>query len=133
MLILTRKSREAVVVGDASGLEQIIKVTVLEVRASSVKLGFEASGEIPIHRAEVWERIHGEDWTADPEPGPCQPEYELPYFDWALPDIRLIAFHWETTKQTPQVMNAIYGAITHERYDVYDCRPFSAGRGLACL
>ena len=56
MLILARKSQEAVVISGA-GLEPMIKVTVLEVRGSSVKLGFEAGDEVPIHRAEVWERI----------------------------------------------------------------------------
>lgn len=60
MLILTRKSREAVVIGETSGFEQLLKVTVLEVRGSSVKLGFEADDHIPIHRAEVWERIRAE-------------------------------------------------------------------------
>jgi carbon storage regulator len=61
MLILTRKSSEAVVVGGSSGLiEQLLKVTVLEIRGTQVKLGFEASAEIPIHRAELWERIRAE-------------------------------------------------------------------------
>ena len=35
----------------------MLKVTVLEVRGGNVKLGFEAGAEVPIHRAEVWERI----------------------------------------------------------------------------
>ena len=57
MLILTRKCQEAVVIGNGIGVEQILKVIVLEVRGANVKLGFEASDAIPIHRAEVWERI----------------------------------------------------------------------------
>ena len=60
MLVLARKSRQAVVVSGGSGLEPMLTVTVLEVRGGQVKLGFEANDEIPIHRAEVWERIRAE-------------------------------------------------------------------------
>ncbi len=42
MLVLSRKSQEAVVVSGTSGIEQLLKVTVLEVRGGNVKLGFEA-------------------------------------------------------------------------------------------
>ena len=76
MLVLTRKNREAVVVGESGGKEQMLKVTVLEVRASCVKLGFEANVDVPIHRAEVWERIRAEGTVArDPR------ESGLPYCD----------------------------------------------------
>ncbi len=60
MLVLTRKNQEAVVVSGANSADQILKVTVLEARNGSVKLGFEAGHEVPIHRAEVWERIRAE-------------------------------------------------------------------------
>ena len=60
MLILSRKNQEAVVVSGANGFEQLLKVTVLEVCKGRVKLGFEAGEEVPIHRAEVWERIRAE-------------------------------------------------------------------------
>ena len=60
MLILTRKSQEAVVVAGTDGIEPMLKVTVLEVYNGRVKLGFEAGGDVPIHRAEVWERIRTE-------------------------------------------------------------------------
>jgi carbon storage regulator len=68
MLVLSRKNQEAVVVGGANGFEQVLKVTVLEVRGGSVKLGFEASDEVPIHRAEVWERIRAASQAPDSEP-----------------------------------------------------------------
>ena len=69
MLVLSRKNQEeAVVVGGANVFEQVLKVTVLEVRGGSVKLGFEASDEVPIHRAEVWERIRAESQAPDSEP-----------------------------------------------------------------
>jgi carbon storage regulator CsrA len=57
MLVLTRKSRESVVVGGSVGFERLLKVTVLDIRGGSVKLGFEVDGTVPVHRAEVWEKI----------------------------------------------------------------------------
>jgi carbon storage regulator CsrA len=57
MLVLSRKSREAVVVGGTDGFERLLKVTVLQIQGSSVKLGFEVDSAVPVHRMEVWERI----------------------------------------------------------------------------
>jgi carbon storage regulator CsrA len=57
MLLLTRKIRESVVVGGSDVLEQILKITVIEIRGGKVTLGFEADDSFPIHRSEVWERI----------------------------------------------------------------------------
>lgn len=57
MLVLKRKSQESVVVGDSQRLERLLKVTVLEIKGGSVKLGFDVADDIPVHRSEVWERI----------------------------------------------------------------------------
>jgi carbon storage regulator CsrA len=57
MLVLSRKSKESVVVGGHGRLEPTLKVTVLEIKRGSVRLGFEACASIPVHRSEVWERI----------------------------------------------------------------------------
>jgi carbon storage regulator CsrA len=57
MLVLTRKSQEAVVVGSADRFERMLKVTVLEICGGKVKLGFEAGADILVHRWEIWERI----------------------------------------------------------------------------
>lgn len=57
MLVLTRKRLESIVVVGATGLEQLLKVTVLEIKGGSVRLGFEAETAVPVHRWEVWERI----------------------------------------------------------------------------
>ena len=57
MLVLTRKLQESVVVGGAVGFERMLKVTVLEINGMKVRLGFEVDKDIPVHRAEVWERI----------------------------------------------------------------------------
>ena len=57
MLVLARKSMESVVVGGSGRFERLLKVTVLEIKNGTVRLGFEADASIPVHRAEVWERI----------------------------------------------------------------------------
>jgi carbon storage regulator len=57
MLVLSRKSQEAVVVGGSVTSEPTLIVTVLEIRAGRVKLGFEVAKHVPVHRQEVWERL----------------------------------------------------------------------------
>jgi carbon storage regulator len=57
MLVLTRKSNEAVVVGGAKRLNRLLKVTVIEVGKGKVRLGFEAADDVAVHRLEVWEQI----------------------------------------------------------------------------
>ncbi len=51
MLILTRRPREALRVGES------IKVHVLEVKGGQIRLGVEAPREIPVYREEIWVRI----------------------------------------------------------------------------
>jgi carbon storage regulator len=51
MLILNRKVDEDVIIGDD------IVITVVEIRGDAVRLGVMAPREIPVHRAEVQERI----------------------------------------------------------------------------
>ena len=60
MLVLTRKNRESVVVGSSDDQEVVLVITILSVEGGRVRLGFEADGSTPIHRREVWDRIHGE-------------------------------------------------------------------------
>jgi len=57
MLVLSRKNKEAVMVGGCDGFERMLKVTVLDVQNGKVKLGFEIDAGVPVHRLEVWERI----------------------------------------------------------------------------
>ena len=57
MLVLSRKNRESVVIGGSDGFHRLLKVTVLEIRGTNVKLGFEVDRDVPVHRWEVWERI----------------------------------------------------------------------------
>jgi carbon storage regulator len=81
MLVLARKSRESVVVGASDNLDEVVRVTVIEVRGGTVKLGFEAGNEVPIHRAEVWERIRAENGAPEPRPTSEPPKYKVPYLD----------------------------------------------------
>jgi carbon storage regulator CsrA len=57
MLVLTRKKRESVVIGRREDLGATVVVTVLEITAGRVRLGFQSDAGTPIHRHEVWERI----------------------------------------------------------------------------
>ncbi len=58
MLVLTRKTDQAIMIGDA------IKVVVVEIRGDQVKLGIEAPREVAIHRREVYEDIQRENRRA---------------------------------------------------------------------
>jgi carbon storage regulator CsrA len=73
MLVLSRKAQESVVVGGGDRYQRLLKVTVLEIKGTSVRLGFEADSDVPVHRMEVWERIH-----AQPPPGDLSGEDVLP-------------------------------------------------------
>jgi carbon storage regulator CsrA len=57
MLVLSRKSRESVVVGGSDGFRRLLKVTMLGIQGAKVKLGFEVDPDVAVHRSEVWERI----------------------------------------------------------------------------
>ncbi len=57
MLVLTRKNQESVIFGRAGAGDQMLKVTVLEVRGGKVTLGIEGDRNIPVLRSELWERI----------------------------------------------------------------------------
>ena len=73
MLVLSRKSQEAVVVGGTAGFEPLLKVTVLEISRGKVRLGFEADGDVPVHRLEVWERIRAAGPPDSPPGDPVAP------------------------------------------------------------
>jgi carbon storage regulator CsrA len=60
MLVLSRTIQEAVVIGGSDAFHRLSRVKVLEIRGANVKLGFEVDADVPVHRAEVWERIHAD-------------------------------------------------------------------------
>ena len=73
MLVLTRKSQEAVVVGGSDRFEHLLKVTVLEIRGGKVRLGFEVDAAVPVQRWEVWERIQANGRPDPPAAGLAAP------------------------------------------------------------
>jgi carbon storage regulator len=62
MLVLSRKKNESIVINND------ITVTVVEIRGDKVRLGIVAPKEVPVHRQEVFDAIHGKD--AAPPAGP---------------------------------------------------------------
>jgi carbon storage regulator CsrA len=73
MLVLSRKRLESVVVGGTAGFERLLKVTVLEVNGSSVRLGFEIDPSVPVHRWEIWQRTHDAEKPDSPREDPLGP------------------------------------------------------------
>ena len=70
MLVLSRKTRESVVLGGGGGLPRVLKVTVLDIGGGKVKLGFDVDADIPVNRLEVWQRICAEVRSAVPAEKP---------------------------------------------------------------
>jgi carbon storage regulator len=62
MLVLSRKKNESIVINND------ITVTVVEIRGDKVRLGIVAPKEVPVHRQEVYEAIHGKAPGAEPSP-----------------------------------------------------------------
>ena len=54
MLILTRRISESVYIGDD------VRLTVLGVRGTQVRIGINAPKEVPVHREEIYYRIKHE-------------------------------------------------------------------------
>jgi carbon storage regulator CsrA len=59
MFVLSRKSRESVVVGGDDGIHRMLKVTVLGVSGGNVRLGFEVDPGVLVRHSEARERIRG--------------------------------------------------------------------------
>ena len=53
MLVLSRKKNESIVINND------VIVTVVEIRGDKVRLGIVAPKEVPVHRQEVFDAIHG--------------------------------------------------------------------------
>jgi carbon storage regulator len=53
MLVLSRKKNESIVINND------VIITVVEIRGDKVRLGIVAPKDVPVHRQEVYEAIHG--------------------------------------------------------------------------
>lgn len=53
MLVLSRKKNESIV------LNNDIVITIVEIRGDKVRLGIVAPKDVPVHRQEIYEAIHG--------------------------------------------------------------------------
>src|SRR4051794_40048341 len=72
MLVLSRKKNESIVINND------ITVTVVEIRGDKVRLGIVAPKEVPVHRQEVYEAIHGKPATPPPTPVVVEKQPESP-------------------------------------------------------
>ena len=54
MLVLSRKKMQEIII------DENIQVVVIDVRGDRVRLGITAPSHVPIHRKEVYVRIHGD-------------------------------------------------------------------------
>jgi carbon storage regulator len=59
MLVLTRKSKQSIMIGDD------VEVSVLSIAGEKVRLGIEAPREVPVFRKEVYLEIQQE--NAEPD------------------------------------------------------------------
>ena len=64
MLVLSRKKNESIVINND------ITVTVVEIRGDKVRLGIVAPKEVPVHRQEVFDAIHGKNAASDQPAAP---------------------------------------------------------------
>ncbi|HVS38029.1 MAG TPA: carbon storage regulator CsrA [Gemmataceae bacterium] len=62
MLVLSRKKNESIVINND------VIVTVVEIRGDKVRLGIVAPKEVPVHRQEVFDAIHGKENPAASSP-----------------------------------------------------------------
>ncbi|MFI4992508.1 MAG: carbon storage regulator CsrA [Solirubrobacterales bacterium] len=55
MLVLTRKRRQSIMIGDD------VEVTVLSSDGAKVRLGISAPADVPVHRSEIYLEIKSQD------------------------------------------------------------------------
>lgn len=58
MLVLSRKEGQAIVIGEGKN-KVVIEVVWLD--SQRVRLGITAPVDVPVHREEVYDKIHGKD------------------------------------------------------------------------
>lgn len=81
MLVLTRKCGEGIIIGDD------VRITVVDVRGNSIRLGIDAPRDKKIHRLEVYERIKTENRKAT---------------QWRPEDLQDLTKKLDTTRKQPR-------------------------------
>ena len=82
MLILTRRIGESVYIGDD------VRLTVLGVRGTQVRIGINAPKEVPVHREEIYYRIKHEQDDGDHHHDPDDNDHYLEsHYEDDQPDI----------------------------------------------
>jgi carbon storage regulator len=54
MIVISRKKNESIVINND------ITIVVVEIREDKVRLGIESPKEVPVHRREVYDALHGD-------------------------------------------------------------------------
>jgi carbon storage regulator len=67
MLVLSRKKNESIVINND------VVITIVEIRGDKVRLGIVAPKDVPVHREEVYEAIHGQKPQGAPAANPANP------------------------------------------------------------
>ena len=67
MLVLSRHRDESIMIGDN------IVITIVDIRGDKVRLGIQAPTNVPVHREEVYEAIHGSSPVVKPVADLAQP------------------------------------------------------------
>lgn len=78
MLILTRKSGEAIRIGDQ------VTLKIIEIRGNQVRLGVEAPRDLEVHREEIYALIQRRA-EAQPDPEPTTGETDWAVEEWKTP------------------------------------------------
>jgi carbon storage regulator len=96
MFVFSRRKNESVVINDD------ITLTVMDIRGDKVRLGIVCPKEVPVHRQEVFDAVHG---RMHPQPPPRPPE-ERPFLQAILaePDdegTRLVFADWLEERDDP--------------------------------
>jgi carbon storage regulator len=101
MLVLSRKKNESIV------LNNDVTITVIEIRGDKVRLGVVCPKEVPVHRQEVFDAIHGKPPlpTLLPPP-PARPPEETPFLQAIMADptdeaTRLVFADWLEERGDP--------------------------------
>jgi len=81
MLVLSRRIQEAIVVGGTGGVNQLLRIKIIEIKGSKVRLGFEASPEVAVHREEIWARIRAETEALVQVQTAERPKEQVPYLN----------------------------------------------------